>query len=89
MSIGDHKSLYLLPFDHRHSCATGMFDFQPPPTAYRHAAVTDNKQLVSEGLQQTLGNGVPRTFAGIRVDEDFGAGRSLAMQAPGSDDEVP
>lgn len=72
MSIGYHKSLYLLPFDHRHSYVTGMLYFQPPLTADQHAAVTDSKQAIYEGFRQTLGNEVPTTCAGILVDEQFG-----------------
>jgi hypothetical protein len=74
MSIGYHKSLYLLPFDHRHCYVTGRFDFQPPLTPDQHGAVTDSKQVIYEGFLQTLGNGVPTTCAGILVDEQFGAG---------------
>jgi myo-inositol catabolism protein IolC len=74
MSTGYNKSLYLLPFDHRHSYVTGMFDFQPPLTPDQHAAVTDSKQVIYEGFRQTLGNGVPTTSAAILVDEQFGTG---------------
>ena len=74
MSTGYRQPLYLLPFDHRHSYVTGMFDFQPPLTADQHAAVTDSKQVIYEGFRQTLGNGVPTSCAGILVDEQFGTG---------------
>ena len=33
MSLGYRQPLYLLPFDHRHSYVTGMFDLTPPLTA--------------------------------------------------------
>jgi hypothetical protein len=33
MTLGYRQPRYLLPFDHRHSCLTGMFDFTPPLTA--------------------------------------------------------
>ena len=35
MSLGYDRPLYLLPFDHRHSYVTGMFNFKPPLTAGR------------------------------------------------------
>ena len=74
MSLGYNRPLYLLPFDHRHSYVTGMFDFKPPLTADQSAAVTDSKQVIYEGFRQALGNGVPIRSAGILVDEQFGAG---------------
>ena len=33
MSLGYNRSLYLLPFDHRNSYLTGMFNLTPPLTA--------------------------------------------------------
>jgi myo-inositol catabolism protein IolC len=97
MSLGYNRPLYLLPFDHRHSYVTGMFDFKAPLTAAQHAAVTDSKQVIYEGFRQTLGNGVPTARAGILVDEQFGTGilrdaisngyvTALATEKSGSDE---
>ena len=30
MNLGYHQALYLLPFDHRHSYVTGMFQMPRP-----------------------------------------------------------
>ena len=72
MGSGYRKPLYLLPFDHRHSYVAEMFQFTPPLTPEQHAAVTDSKQLIYEGFQAAIGNGVPKELAGILVDEEFG-----------------
>jgi myo-inositol catabolism protein IolC len=94
---GYNRPLYLLPFDHRQSYVTGMFDFKPPLTADQHAAVVDSKRVIYEGFRQTLGDGVPIPCAGILVDEQFGAGilhdaknsgyvTALATEKSGSDE---
>ena len=73
MNLGYDKALYLLPFDHRHSYITGMFDFKLPLSAQQHDQVSDSKQLIYEGFRQALEDGVPSAAAGILVDEEFGA----------------
>lgn len=73
MIPGYDKALYLLPFDHRHSYVTGMFDFKLPLSAQQHHQVSDSKQLIYEGFRQALADGVPGDAAGILVDEEFGA----------------
>ncbi len=74
MSLGYNRPLYLLPFDHRQSYVTGMFHFTSPLTADEHDIVADSKQVIYDGFRQALGNGVPKSRAGILVDEEFGAG---------------
>jgi myo-inositol catabolism protein IolC len=71
--LGYNRPLYLLPFDHRQSYVTGMFHFTPPLTADERDLVADSKQVIYEGFRQALGNGVPKSRAGILVDEEFGA----------------
>ncbi len=73
MSPGYTEPLYLLPFDHRHSYVSGMFHFSPPLTAEQHAQVADSKQLIYEGFRLALVEGVNSQYAGILVDEEFGA----------------
>ncbi len=73
MSTGYNRPLYLLPFDHRHSYVSGMFHFTPPLTPAQHAAVTDTKQIIYDGLRKAVDAGVPKDRAGILVDEEFGA----------------
>jgi len=74
MSLGYNRPLYLLPFDHRQSYVTGMFHFTSPLTADEHDIVADSKQVIYDGFRQALGNGVPKSCAGILIDEEFGAG---------------
>ena len=74
MSLGYDRPLYLLPFDHRHSYVIDMFTFKPPLTTAEHDAVVDSKQVIYEGFRAALLGGVPRSRAGILVDEEFGAG---------------
>lgn len=73
MPRGYDRSLYLLPFDHRHSYVTGMFDLTPPLTVEEHQAVTDSKHLIYEGFRETLGHELSVGDVGILVDEEFGA----------------
>jgi myo-inositol catabolism protein IolC len=73
MTSGDDQALYLLPFDHRHSYITGMFQFTPPLSAQQHAQVCESKQIIYEGFQLAVEAGVPREAAGILVDEAFGS----------------
>jgi myo-inositol catabolism protein IolC len=71
---GYNRPLYLLPFDHRNSYVSGLFDFKMPLTAAQHARVVDSKQLIYEGFKRALADGVPPERAGLLVDEQFGAG---------------
>jgi myo-inositol catabolism protein IolC len=74
MSLGYTAPLYLLPFDHRQSYVKGMFDLTPPLSADQHKTVADSKHVIYEGFRESLGHDVPVEYAGIMVDEEFGAG---------------
>lgn len=74
MSLGYDRTLYLLPFDHRHSYVSGMFHFTPPLTADQRQAVIESKQVIYDGFRHALDRDVPVASAGILVDEEFGAG---------------
>ena len=73
MRLGYNQPLYLLPFDHRRSYVTGMFHLDPPLTTDQRHAVTDSKEVIYDGFRQAVGLGVPAAFAGVLVDEEFGA----------------
>jgi myo-inositol catabolism protein IolC len=73
MILGYISPLYLLPFDHRHSYVTGMFQFTTPLTADEHNIVAESKRVIYDGFRQALSEGAPRARAGILVDEEFGA----------------
>jgi myo-inositol catabolism protein IolC len=72
MKAGYDKPLYLLPFDHRQSYVTGMFNFKLPLSAAQYDEVRDTKQLIYEGFRQAVADGVLSDRAGILVDEEFG-----------------
>jgi myo-inositol catabolism protein IolC len=73
MSLGYNEPLYLLPFDHRHSYVTGMFHAASPLTMHQRQAVIDSKWVIYDGFRGALLRGVPGYFAGVLVDEEFGA----------------
>lgn len=73
MSIGYNMPLYLLPFDHRHSYVSGLFELDPPLTAAQRRAVIDSKQVIYDGFRYALGGELPVDTAGLLVDEEFGA----------------
>lgn len=73
MNLGYDKTLYLLPFDHRHSYVKSLFKLDPPLSVQQSARVIDSKQLVYEGFVSAIEKGLPRQTGGILVDEEFGA----------------
>jgi myo-inositol catabolism protein IolC len=70
---GYQKPLYILPFDHRGSFETGMFGWKGALNAEQTAQIAAAKQVIYDGFQQAVANGVPKEKAGILVDEQFGA----------------
>jgi len=73
MNFGYNRPLYLLPFDHRHSFVTGLFNFDPPLTVDQHEAIAGSKRVIYDGFREALGKDVPTASAAILVDEEFGA----------------
>lgn len=73
MTVGYDKSLYILPFDHRASFQTKMFGWKGPLTAEQTAQIAAAKQVIYDGFQEAVAKGVPKEYAGILVDEQFGA----------------
>jgi myo-inositol catabolism protein IolC len=72
MSLGYNRTLYLLPFDHRHSYVEGMFHASPPLTMDQRQAVIDSKRVIYDGFRSAVLCRVPSALAGILVDEEFG-----------------
>lgn len=72
-NIGFDKPLYILPFDHRGSFQTQMFGWKGKLTLEQTAQIAAAKQIVYEGFQAAVASGVPKSKAGILVDEQFGA----------------
>jgi myo-inositol catabolism protein IolC len=74
LNPGYNRSLYLLPFDHRHSYVTGMFRFHGHLRADQRRAVIETKQVIYEGFRLALGSELTVASAGVLLDEEFGAG---------------
>lgn len=73
MSRGFDQPLYILPFDHRGSFQTKMFGWKVPLTAEQTAEVAASKRIIYDGFKAAVAAGVPKSKAGILVDEQFGA----------------
>jgi myo-inositol catabolism protein IolC len=72
MSLGYNLPLYLLPFDHRHSYVSDMFQLDAPLTAAQRRAVIESKQVIYDGFRYALGDNLTVDTAGLLVDEEFG-----------------
>jgi myo-inositol catabolism protein IolC len=70
---GYERRLYILPFDHRGSFETGMFGWKGVLTPEQTAKIAEAKQVIYDGFKAALAAGVPKEYAGILVDEQFGA----------------
>lgn len=67
------QKLYILPFDHRSSFAR-IFGFSfEKLTQEQTAVLVDYKRIIYEGFLTALKMGVPKEYAAILVDEQFGA----------------
>ena len=73
MTLGYDKPLYILPFDHRGSFETKMFGWTGDLTPEQTAEIAAAKQVIYDGFQLAVTDGVPKAKAGILVDEQFGA----------------
>src|SRR5438105_9385819 len=73
MTHGYDRPLYVLPFDHRGSFETGMFNWKGALTPEQTAQIADAKQVIYDGFKAAIAQGVPKEKAGILVDEQFGA----------------
>lgn len=70
---GFERPLYILPYDHRGSFETGMFHWHGELNPAQTAEIAAAKQVIYDGFQKAIADGVPREKAGILVDEQFGA----------------
>jgi myo-inositol catabolism protein IolC len=74
MPRGYDRALYILPFDHRGSFQAKMFGWKSPLGEAQTAEISHAKEVIYDGFNATLANGVPKEKTGILVDEQFGAG---------------
>ena len=73
MPSGFDQPLYVLPFDHRGSFQTKMFGWKGPLNEQQTAEIAAAKQVIYDGFKAALADGVPKSKAGVLVDEQFGA----------------
>lgn len=73
--------LYMLAFDHRSSFSRDLLGINGTPTVFESRRVADIKNLVYEGFQLALTDGVPHESAGLLVDEQYGS--KIARRARG------
>jgi myo-inositol catabolism protein IolC len=63
----------MLAFDHRSSFSRDLLGIDGTPTVFESRRVADIKNLVYEGFQLALIDGVAHESAGLLVDEQYGA----------------
>jgi myo-inositol catabolism protein IolC len=73
--------LYMLAFDHRSSFSRDLLGIDGTPTRFEARRVSDIKNIVYEGFQLALVDGLSREAAGLLVDEQYGA--RIAQSARG------
>ncbi len=73
MVSGYDQPPYILPFDHRHSYITGVFEWQEPLTPEQAAEIATSKQVIYDGFKAAVADSAVGDRAGILVDEAFGA----------------
>ncbi|GHO45895.1 2-deoxy-5-keto-D-gluconate 6-phosphate aldolase domain-containing protein [Ktedonospora formicarum] len=71
MVTGYTKKLAILPFDHRASYISGLFDWKEPLNVEQVLKVAESKQIIYEGFKKAR---IPKEEAGILVDEQYGVG---------------
>ena len=73
MKVGYDKPLYVLPFDHRASFSKEMFGWEGPLTPEQTAQIAAIKRVIYDGMLAAVAGGVAKPYAGVLVDEQFGA----------------
>src|SRR5262245_9209621 len=73
MKLGCDKPLYVLPFDHRASFSKEMCGWEGPLTPEQTAKIGAIKRVIYDGMLAAVADGVPKQYAGVLVDEQFGA----------------
>ncbi|HWW84149.1 MAG TPA: DUF2090 domain-containing protein [Vicinamibacterales bacterium] len=72
MTVGFDRPLYVLPFDHRGSFQTKMFGWNGALSPEQTAQIAAAKRVIYDGFRAAVAAGVPKAYAGILVDEQFG-----------------
>jgi myo-inositol catabolism protein IolC len=89
MPVGFDQPLYVLPFDHRGSFQTKMFGWKGALNEEQTAEIAAAKQVIYDGFKSAIAAGVPKSKAGILVDEQFGAAILRDASKQGYDTACP
>jgi len=73
MPLKNFKQLYILPFDHRATFATGLFGFKEPLTTIQHNKVKEAKEMIWQAFKSVWSKSKGKEALGILVDEEFGS----------------
>ena len=63
----------MLAFDQRKSFTKDLFGIDGRPSSAQVAKIADSKQIIFEGLQRAVADGLSISSVGLLVDEEFGA----------------
>jgi myo-inositol catabolism protein IolC len=88
VALGYKGELYILAFDHRGSFRKKMgVGSQPTPEELER--LIDAKRMIFEGFQRAVEEGAPREWAGLLVDEEYGADVARKARAEGFNLAMP
>jgi myo-inositol catabolism protein IolC len=82
-NLGYDRNVYMLAFDHRASFQKGLFGIDGTPSPEERARIGQSKQIIFEGLRRAVEEGAPKQWAGVLVDEHFGAVVARAAKREG------
>ena len=73
-NIGYNKYLFILPFDHRSTFEKGMFEIgnEDSLTDEQKEKIKEEKKIIYEGFKKAVSESIPKEFAAILVDEEYG-----------------
>lgn len=71
--IGYTKPLFILAFDHRNSFVTSLFNKDVHTlTGKEKEQAKEAKYMVYQGFEKAVTNGIPKEYAALLTDEEFG-----------------
>ncbi|HWY71330.1 MAG TPA: DUF2090 domain-containing protein [Terriglobales bacterium] len=88
-TLGFDKPLYVLPFDHRGSFQKKMFGWDGTLSPQQTAEIAAAKRVIYDAFTAAVNAGVPKSKAGILVDEQFGAAILRDAKAEGYSTSCP
>ena len=83
MSHGYRQPLFVLAFDHRTSLQRDLFHTTGESSLEEALTISKVKELIYEGLERSIHDGVPRDSAAFLIDERFGTEVARKADASG------